>query len=200
MAEELQSLLDKINAEGINKAKAEADKIIADAESKAKAIIEAARNEAAALTTAAGKEAENFKQRAIAAAGQAARDITLQLRSELQLRMEKACGDAAAAALTPEFMAQLIRELAAKFAESPDAQLTVRCALRDTEALTAALKAALADSFSKEPKLIPTAAVTKGFEVDFKDGKCFFDFSADAIADLLKEYVGEQIAVIFNAE
>ena len=47
MSEDLQSLLEKINREGVEKARAEADKIIADAKAKAADIVKAANAEAA---------------------------------------------------------------------------------------------------------------------------------------------------------
>ena len=47
MSEDLQSLLEKINREGVEKARAEADKIIADAKAKAADIVKTANAEAA---------------------------------------------------------------------------------------------------------------------------------------------------------
>ena len=199
MSEELQSLLDKINADGISKAEAERKKIIADAEAQAADIIAAARSEAELLLSNAEKDAANFKQRAISSAGQAARDIMLQLRSELNKRLNSAINGAVSASLTPEFMAELIRELTAAFAAAPDADIDVRCAVKDVSALDAALKGALADNFIKAPVILAAPEISGGIQVDFQDGNCFFDFSDSAVTELLADYAGEQLAAVFKA-
>ena len=56
MAEELQSLLEKINQDGIMKAEAEKAKIIAEAEKSAAAIIAEAEKSAADIIAKAEKE------------------------------------------------------------------------------------------------------------------------------------------------
>ena len=57
MSEDLQSLLEKINREGVEKARAEADKIIADAKAKAADIVKTANAEAAKVVIAENRNA-----------------------------------------------------------------------------------------------------------------------------------------------
>ena len=199
MSEELQSLLDKINADGIQKAEAEAAKIIADAKSEAAKIIADAKRESDAVCDLAAFEAKALKSRAASAANQAARDIILQLRADLVSRLNAAVSASASSALTPEFMAQLIKVLAEKFAASPDAELTVRCAVKDTAALDAALKGALADSIKTDPVMIASPEISAGVQVEFNDSDCCFDFSEAAVSDLLAAYAGEQLSAVFKA-
>ena len=200
MPEDLQSLLDKINSEGIKKAEEEKAKIIAAAKAEAEQIVSNANSEAAKIIADANKDVAAINTRTVSALRQAARDIALQLKEELQKRLANATQEATAAAFSADFMASLIKELAVKFASDPDAQITVRTALKDVNALDAALKSALADSFSKEPVLFGAGEISGGMEVDFKDGKCFFDFSADAVAELMNNYIGEQLSAIFKAD
>ena len=135
MPEELQSLLDKINEEGVKKAEARAAEIIANARKEARAIQLKAEQDAAATAKAAQEQAEALQKRAESAVRQASRDIVLELQQELEKRMNRVVAGAADQALTPEFMAGLIRELAAKFATDPGAQLTVLTAVKDAAAL-----------------------------------------------------------------
>ena len=194
MAEELQSLLDKINEEGVRKAEAQRSEIIAAAEAEAKAIRAKAAEDAEAVVKAAKEEAAGLQARAESAIRQAARDILLELQSELQRRITRAVSSAAEQALTPELMAGLIRDLAAKFAASPDAQLTVLSAAKDVPALEAALRSALADSFRSRPKLFASPEIKGGMEVSFKNGEVYFDFTSDAITELVAEYIGPRLA------
>ncbi len=53
MAEELQSLIEKINRDGVEKAKAEAEKIVAEAKKQAETIVKKAKDEAAEAASTA---------------------------------------------------------------------------------------------------------------------------------------------------
>ena len=64
MSEDLQSLLEKINREGVEKARAEADKIIADAKAKAADIVKTANAEATKAKADAEKAAADYAARA----------------------------------------------------------------------------------------------------------------------------------------
>ena len=119
MAEELQSLLNRINEEGLKKAESERAEIIAAAEKKAKQIVSAANEEAAAIRANAQSDAEALRKRAEAAVKQASRDVLLELKNELERRLVAAVGGAAAAAFSPELMASIIKELATKFIADP---------------------------------------------------------------------------------
>ena len=73
MSEDLQSLLEKINREGVEKARAEADKIISDAKAKAADIVKTAQAEAAKSKADAEKAAADYAARAAETVRQAER-------------------------------------------------------------------------------------------------------------------------------
>ncbi len=200
MAEELQSLLEKINQDGIKKAEAEKTQIIAAAEAEAARIIAEAGKEAEKIIADARKEADSIAQRTAGALEQSRRDILLQLREELAARLAEAVQDAGSAALAPEFMASLIRELALAFSASPETPVCVRCAVKDAAGLDEALRSALADSFVKAPEVFAGKEIAGGMEVSFDGGRCFYDFTLDAVSDLLDEYIGDKLGSIFKAK
>jgi len=199
MAEELQSLLEKINQEGVMKAEAEKAKIIAAAGEEAAKIIADAAKKAEAIIAAAEKDAAEVRERTVSALEQSRRDILLQLRKELSSRLHESILDAAAAALAPEFMGQLIKELALAFAAAPDSVISVRTSVKDAAALDQVLRGALADSFVKIPQVFPGKEIKGGMELSFDGGRCFYDFTLDAVADLMDEYTGEKLAAVFKA-
>ena len=143
MADELQSLLEKINAEGVKKAEAERQSIVSAAKREAEKIVTAAQNEADRIVDAARIESEALRERAESAVRQAARDTILKLKSELESRLAAAVAGATAQALDATLMAEIVRMLAARFIADPDGEVTVRCAVKDRDALDAALKNAL---------------------------------------------------------
>ncbi len=200
MAEELQSLLDKINEEGIKKAEAEKTRIIEAAQNEAKAIRAKAAADAEAELKAAQEKAEALEKRAESALRQAARDIILQLQNELEVRLKRAVATAADQALTPEFMASLIRELGAKFAADPNAKISVLTTLKDAAGLNAALIGALKASFRTAPAVFGDAGIKGGMEVSFRDGELYFDFTTQAVTDLVSAYIGPRLAALLAGE
>ena len=198
MAEELQGILNRINADGIAKADAERKEIISKAKEDAAGIVADAKAEAEAIVKNANREADAFRKRAENALIQAARDIKISLKGELENRINKAVENASSAALTPELMAQLVKEAAQKFISSPDEELTVSCAVKDVEALNNALKAALADSLKTNPEILGDGAIRGGLEVSMKDGAFCIDFTTDAVNDLFSAYAGKLVEKIIR--
>ena len=198
MAEELQSLLEKIQNDGIQKAEAERDAIIAAAQAKADEIIKNAEEKAKALREVAEADVALTSQRAENSIRQAARDIVLKLKAELEERLRRTISASAKAAMTPEFMAELIRELAKEFAQDPDAKITILSSERDAEALAAAVKDTLGESFRTVPQVFGDTAVKGGMQISFNNDEVFFDFSTEAITGLVGGYAGEKLARILE--
>ena len=100
--------------------------------------------------------------------------------------------------MTPEFMAELIRELAKEFAQDPDAKITILSSERDAEALAAAVKDTLGESFRTVPQVFGDTAVKGGMQISFNNDEVFFDFSTEAITGLVGGYAGEKLARILE--
>ena len=198
MAEELQSLLEKIQTDGIEKAEAQRDEILAKARAEAEEIVKAAEAQAKALREAAEAEAASVTMRAENSIRQAARDIVLKLKAELESRLSRAVSASAKAALTPEFMAELIRDMAADFAKDPDAEITILASERDAEALAMVIKDTLGSSFKQAPQVFADAGVKSGMQASFNGDEVYFDFSADAITGLIGKFTGEKLARILE--
>lgn len=197
MAEELQNLLEKINQEGVKKAEAKKNEIVAAAKAEAEQIIADAKAEAAAIRNAAETEAAETVERANNAVRQAVRDLMLELKHELETRLTDAVSGATKAALTPELMAEIVKMLAARFIEDPEGEVSVMCAVKDTAALDAALKASLADSLKKSPVILGNAGISGGIEVNVDNDELYFDFSQEALTGVVASYVGGKLAAIF---
>jgi V/A-type H+-transporting ATPase subunit E len=198
MAEELQSLLEKIQNDGIKKAEAERDEIIAQAQAEAAKIIKEAEEKAKALRDSAEADASSAVQRAENSIRQAARDIILKLKAELENRLRLAISSSSKSAMTPEFMAELIRDLAKEFAADPDAEITILSSARDAEALASAVKDTLGSSYKNAPKVFADSAVKGGMQISFNNDEVFFDFSVEAITGLVGKYAGEKLARILE--
>ena len=200
MSEELQSLLEKINSDGVMKANAQRDAIIAKAEADAAAMIAEAQKKAEEIRSSAAEDAAALQQRAESAISQAARDVVLKLKAELESRISTAVAGAAEDAMTPAFMAELVKSLGAAFLADPNADVTVLASVKDAAALDAALKGALVSSLKKQPRVLAEPTIRGGMEVNFTGSELYFDFSTEALTELMAEYTAPKIAAIFTGE
>jgi len=200
MAEELQQLFDRINSECLVKAEQEKNEIITAARAEAARIVAEAKRDAAEREKSAELAAENFRKRAEAAAKQAARDVVLALRGELETRLARAIDANTAQALTPELMAALIKELAAAFIKDPNGEIKVLTSVRDAEKLSATLKATLNESFRRNARVFGAQSIRNGMQLSFNGADVYYDFSDAAIRELLSGYLGGELAKLFAAD
>jgi V/A-type H+-transporting ATPase subunit E len=196
MAEELQGLLNKIKQDGIDKADAEKIIIIQAAKDEAGKIIQTAKDEAAEIVKNAQTVAANDEKRGCAAVSQAGRDIVLKLRQELQNRLSSVVKDCVGKAMSPELMASIIKQMAEKYQQS-NGKVTALEALvaeKDKAALDAALRGGIAADLQLNPQVLAEKGISAGLKVGFNNGDLFFDFTDDAVADIICAYVGPRLA------
>lgn len=194
MSQQLQGLLDKINQDGIAKAQEQSREIISEANRKANEIIEQAKKEAAQIVKNANTEADNLTKRAESAISQASRDIILKLKAEIENRLNNVLNIQTEQLMTAEFMAGIIKDLVAAFIKDSNDELTVLTAVKDVDALTAALQASLRDSFKGNAEVFADREISGGFKVNISGGDLYYDFSNEAIVELLASYVTPRVA------
>ena len=201
MAEDLQSLLAKIQEQGLDKANAERA-AIKKAEQEAAEITAKAKAAADAMRRAAEEECASLTKRAESAVKQAARDIVLKLNVELKERLNAILQENTANAMTPELMGRIINEMAAAYIKDgkQEAKLEVLVSPKSLEEMNAALKGSLKDSFVKQPTLFADMELGGGLKVSVSGNDVFYDFSDDAITDIVAAYIGPRLAAIVKAE
>ena len=200
MAEDLQDLLKRINDEGVEKAEAEKDRILSEARENARQIVAKARKEAEGIVARASEEAALEKKRAGESVRQASRDVILALEGELQKRLRRLCRAAVGESMTADTMGRIVLEMSKKFAAGgKDAQgLQVLLGQKDLDAAGDKLMASLKKSLGKEPELMKSPNISAGLKVGAKGGDLFFDFSDDALSEILCSYLGPRLASILN--
>jgi len=108
MAAELQGLLDRIQEEGVKKAEGEAEAIIAKAKEEAEEIIKKAQSDAEKTAKDAETSASKSEKRANSAIQQAARDVILSLRADIESRLKKVVAESISDTMTPYYYFLLI--------------------------------------------------------------------------------------------
>ena len=202
MAEELQNLLDKIHNEGIKKAEAERDAMLADARKQADELVRKAREEADAVRKQAELDREALEKRAESAVKQAARDIILALKEELKRRLAAIVKSNVDSALTPEFMAKLIGEIVSGVKRDPEqaagAAINIMVAPAHLTELEKALRASLAADLAASTELFPNQAAGRGFKISTSGNQVFFDFSDAALTEMISAYAGSRVGAIIG--
>ena len=203
MAEELQSLLEKIQREGIEKAAAERDQMLDDARKQAEMIVAEAQKKAEAARAAAAEAAEAMQQRAENAIRQAARDILLELKSELKKRVENITRNRLDEALSADFMAEIVRDITAAVLNDPAkaaGSLEVMVAPAKCEELLARLKASAAADMIAQGSVFANAAAGRGLKISVNGDQVFFDFSDAALTNMVCEYAGSRVSAVLSAQ
>lgn len=192
MSEDLQSLLNKINRDGVEKAQSEAEKILAKARSDAAAIVQSAKDEAAAKMAEAAKTADAEAARAAKTISQAARDTVIEVGKAVQAMLEKLLAQNVDKALANEkVVADLAAKVVSNFITSGDVEVTA------AGKLAAALKATLAAKGAF--KVVTDDTVGKGFCVKVDAGRVEHSFTGAVIAEELARRLRPDLAKLVKA-
>ena len=198
MSEELQGLLNKIQAEGLEKAETERARLVAEAKAQADAIIADAKAQADKIRKDAESDAEESRKKADAAVRQAARDVIISLQDDLQKKLRTVVREAAAQAMTPEAMAGLIAQIAGQFAKNATGAEVI-LSVREREDAAQKLIGCLPDILKKNATVQLGRGFAAGFKIGFNDTEVFLDFSDEALADVICEFVGPKLAAVIKS-
>ena len=198
MAEELQGLLNRIQQDGIEKSEAERAKIVADAEAKAAKIIADAEAKADAVVKDAEAQSAALEKKAKESIRQAARDVVIALKSEMQDRLNRVAKNAVGEALTPEQMAGIVQEMVKSYAANPTDNIEILLPEGSRNRLESGLMNALAADLRDRAKILGEPELEGGLQIGFHDGEVFLDFSDDALADRICSYIGPKLSAILK--
>jgi V/A-type H+-transporting ATPase subunit E len=187
--EDIQSLLEKINREGVEKAEAEAKRIVDAAKAKADQMLADARADAERARADAAKDAEASAARAAETIRQGARDVVIGVRESVTAMLEKLLAKDVSAALADDkvaagLAAEAIRELA-----GPG---EVACG----EKLAQTLKAQLAAQ--GEFTVVLDDSLGAGFSVRTDGGRVEHSFSEGVIAAELAKRLRPDLAKLLS--
>ena len=183
--EDLQSLLEKINREGVEKADAEAKHIVDEAKAKADKIVKDALAEAEKAKADAEANARTYAERAAETIRQSARDITIGVKDAVTALLEKLLArdiDAALGASAAQIVADAIKDLT-----GPG---EIRCGAK----LAAALKSQV--SSLKSFTLTTDETLGAGFTVKLDGGRVEHDFTAETISAELARRLRPDLAAL----
>lgn len=178
MSEELQSLIEKINREGVEKAEAKAAEIISGAEAKAAEIINSAKAEAAELRAAAEADAGAYAQRAAETIRQTARDTVISVENAVLEKLNAILVKNVDAALSDN-------AVAAGLACGAVRDLVSGAEVAANSKFAAAIGAQLAAEAVNGVTVVTDDTLGTGFKVKLDGGRVEHDYSGSTVAEAL---------------
>lgn len=200
MANELQALLSKINEEGLKKSKADREALLAQAEKEKEEVLRNAKLEAEKIIADAKREADLLEENSQQALKQAARNVLLSLRSEVENRLQNVVKNLLLENLSADNLSSIILSLCNNFLESKGEkqELEFLLSASQLDELEALVKGSLKEDLQSNCQLSPVKSINAGFKLNFKGSDVFYDFTDEALAEAFAVYLSPKIAAILS--
>jgi V/A-type H+/Na+-transporting ATPase subunit E len=192
----LDSLIEKIKADGVEAAKKQADKIITDTEKEAEEIIKKAEAEAEKYRKKAESDANSYQKNAETAIQQAGRDTLLVLKEKITKMFEQVLLSDIDAKLEKDFLKELIVQFAKTWAKDEDIKILLNEV--DSDDLSAQLKKSLSAQIKGDIEIKVDRKIEHGFRIGKKDGNVFYDFTDESILDALRVFLNPKLAELLK--
>ena len=196
---QLQELIDKIKKDGVATAEQQASKIIEEAEKKAVAIIEDAQKKSDELVKNSKAEIARLEKASDDAVTQACRNMLLEFRDSLVSELDSFVQSECAKAYSADMLKTLVPELVIAWCTNSDAsELSFLLSEKDCKELEGEFKAALKAELSKGMEVKADKTLSAGFRIGVNNGAAYYDYSAEAVADLFTAYLNPRVAALMK--
>ncbi|MCK7479646.1 MAG: V-type ATP synthase subunit E [Candidatus Moduliflexus flocculans] len=192
----LQELLEKIRKDGIEAAETDASKVLAEAETRRKTIVSDAEREARAILAKAKADADRFEEAGKAALEQAARNLVISFRTEIASVLAAIVRTDTEKALSGSVLEAAIPAVLAAWKDKGTDDLAVLPPPSELAKLEGSLRKKLDAELKKGLELRPFPGIRAGFRITEKDGAAYYDFSSDALAEMLSQYLNQRLGEI----
>ncbi len=197
---QLQELVDKIKKDGVDAASAEAEKIIKEANDKAKAIVADAQGQADTLIRNGKEEAEREKKAAEDSIKQAARNLLISFREGIEAQLSAVIRAETDKAIDASVLQAALPDMLKAWAEEKgDGGLEVLLPADKLSGVQSFLLSELKGKVAGGIEISAGEGIEGGFRIAEKDGSAYYDFSAEAVADLFSSYLAPKVAGIMKA-
>ena len=190
---QLKELIEKIKTDGVKNAEEKSAEIIRKAEIKSAEIIDNANKEAQVIKEAGKAEAERSKQSGKEALKQAGRDLLLDVRSQMSDLYSGLLKSGTAESLSGKALTEGIASIIKNWKGDLE-DLSVLVSENQLSEIEKELKSKMAKELKDGLEIKPFKGASSGFRVSEKDGKAFFDFTDEVLADYLSRYLNTSIS------
>ena len=198
MENKLQQLTQKLYDEGLEKGRAEAERLVAEAKTNAAKIVKEAEAQAAKILAEANTKAQDVEKNAMTEISLAGKQALSKIKAEISsMIIAKSTAPAVkAATLDPEFVKQMLLTVAKNWSGADSSKNQLKALLPEAEqkAFEATFEAAAKELLAAGVEVGYSKEVRTGFKVGAKDGGYYISFSDQDFDALLKEYLRDKAA------
>ena len=199
MEVQLQELIEQIKNDGVAAAEAEAKTIVDAAKADAEKLIADAQAQADKILAAAKAETERMTKSSEDAIRQAGRNLLISFRESVSRELETIVGENVAAVYSSDAFAELIISIVENWANKPDAEdIAVILNTQDLNKLEETLLAVLKEKMLKGITLKANDNFDGGFRIAVNDGSAYYDYSAEAVVDMLSNYLSPKVTELLK--
>ncbi|MFA5156512.1 MAG: V-type ATP synthase subunit E family protein [Candidatus Omnitrophota bacterium] len=198
MAEEIKNLIEKIHSEGIQAAEAKAAEIENKAREEADAIVSRAKEEAEAMLSAAKERISRMEEKSKTLLTQAARDLLLSLRKEINAVLGRLVNADVRSALNPDALQRIILEMVKNYPGGQEQEIVISLKKEDAEQLQKHFLGRLKEETKRNIVIKPSEDILGGFTISFDAGKSQFDFTDKALAEYISLYLKPNLSGILK--
>ena len=200
MENKLQELTRKLYDEGLEKGRADADKLVADAKAEAARLVAEAKAEAEAIVKAAEAKAEDLSKNSMAEISLAGKQAVAKLKEQVaEMIIAKSTVEGVKAAnLDAEFVKKMLLEVAHNWngASSENVSLSAMLPEAAKAELDAAMEKSAKELLAAGVEVGYSKNVKSGFKVGAKNGGYYISFSDEDFNALLGEYLRDKVAAL----
>lgn len=204
MENKLQQLTQKLYDEGLEKGRAEADRMVAEAKNEAARIVADARAQADEVLRQAQAKAEDVRKNTMTEISLAGREAVSKIKSEIATMIiaKSTSKGVKEAVLDPAFIKEMLLAVARNWNGRDSSKVELKALLPEAERerLDAAFKESVQELLAAGIEVGYSKEVQTGFKVGAKDGGYYISFSDEDFDALLKEYLREKVSrMLYNA-
>ena len=196
---QLQDLIEQIKKDGVASAELEAEAIVKAAKAEAAKIISDAQVEADKILLSAKNENERMVKSSEDAIRQAGRNLLISFRESVAKELDAIVSKNVTAVYSSNDFALLVAKAVENWAAKPEAEdITVILNEEDLKSLEDKLLAELKDKMLKGVTLKASDNFDGGFRIAVKDKGAYYDYSAEAVVDMLSNYLSPKVTALMK--
>jgi len=198
MAEDIKSLIEKINQEGIQAAEEKARQIEKEAKAKAEHLIKEAKVRAEQIIAEAEERVQLAEEKGRVLLKQAGRDLLLLVRSEINAMLDKLVAQEVKHALSADALAHILTSLVHDICKHQKTEIVIALSKEDSAKVKENFLGKLKEELRKQIVLKPSDEIRAGFVISFDAGRSQFDFSDKALAEYISTFLRPKLKEVFE--
>lgn len=196
---QLQELIEQIKKDGVAAAESEAKSIVDSAKAQAEKIIADAKAQAENMIANAKAENERTVKSGEDAIRQAGRNLLISFRESVSRELDLIVSRNVDTVYSSEALSKLIVKAVECWAAKPDAEdLAIILNSDDLKSLEEALLSELKAKMLDGVTLKANDNFDGGFRIAVNNGSVYYDYSADAVVDMLSNYLSPKVTMLLK--